>query len=121
MVRVLVVDDSPVMLLAARLSLGRVPDWDVATTPSGQDAVHFAASYQPDAILLDVMMPRQDGRETLRALREQPSTRHTPVVFVTSLKDHSGLTELGAASVISKPFHLGELADELRDVLGWPN
>jgi CheY-like chemotaxis protein len=120
-VRVLVVDDSPVMLLAVRLALGRVPGWDVATTPSSLDAVQLAASYRPHAIVLDVMMPRQDGRETLRALREQTSTRDIPIVFLTSLEDHSGLTELGAAGVIAKPFQLAEIAGELRDVLGWQN
>jgi DNA-binding response OmpR family regulator len=120
-VRVLVVDDSPVMLLAVRLGLGRVPGWEVETTPSGQDAVRFAADYRPDAILLDVMMPRQDGRETLRALRDQESTRDTPVVFFTSLEDHAGLTDLGAAGVIAKPFQLGELAGDLRAALGWEN
>jgi DNA-binding response OmpR family regulator len=117
--RVLVVDDSPVMLLAVQLGLGRVPGWDVATTPSGRDAVLFAADYKPDAILLDVMMPAQDGKETLLALRAQESTRDTPVVFLTGLRDHRELTALGAAGVIAKPFQLAELAGELREVLGW--
>jgi len=119
--RVLVVDDSPVMLMAAQLGLAQVPGWDVATSPSGRDAVQLAAGYQPDAILLDVMMPGQDGVETLRALRAQASTHDTPVVFLTGLDDGARLVELGAAGVIAKPFEPGRLASQLSEVLGWPS
>jgi len=117
--RVLVVDDSPVMLMAARLGLGQMPGWDVATSHSGRDAVQVAAGYQPDAILLDVMMPGQDGVETLRALRAQASTHDMPVVFLTALDDGARLVELGAAGVIAKPFEPGKLAGQLSEVLGW--
>jgi CheY-like chemotaxis protein len=119
--RVLVVDDSPVMLMAAQLGLGQVPGWDVATSSSGRDAVELADGYQPDAILLDVMMPGQDGVETLRELRAQASTHDTPVVFLTALDDGARLVELGAAGVIAKPFEPGKLASQLSEVLGWPS
>ncbi len=118
--RVLVVDDSPLMLSAAVLGLGRVPGWDVATAPSGRDGVELAARYRPDAILLDVVMPELDGPGTLRALHEQPSTHDTPVVFLTANHaDRDGLIELGAAGVIAKPFQPAGLAAELSAVLGW--
>ena len=119
--RVLVVDDSPVMLMAARLGLGQMPGWDVATSPSGRDAVQVAAGYQPDAILLDVVMPGQDGVETLQALRAQECTHDTPVVFLTGLDDSTRLIALGAAGVIAKPFEPGKLASQLSEVLGWPS
>ena len=118
--RVLVVDDSPLMLSAALLGLRRVPDWDVATAPSGRAGVEIAASYRPDAILLDVVMPELDGPGTLRALRDQALTHDTPVVFLTA--DHSDpgrLIDLGAAGVIAKPFQPAGLADQLSEVLGW--
>ena len=119
--RVLVVDDSPLMLMAAQLGLGDVPGWDVATSLSGRDAVELAAGYQPDAILLDVVMPGQDGVETLQALRAQESTHDTPVVFLTGLDDGVRLRALGAAGVIAKPFEPGKLASQLSEVLGWPS
>ena len=118
--RVLVVDDSPLMLSAALLGLRRAPDWDVATASSGRDGVELAASYRPDTILLDVVMPELDGPGTLRALREQTSTHDTPVVFLTAdHADRDRLIELGAAGVIAKPFQPARLAQQMSEVLGW--
>jgi len=105
--------------VGARRGRGRMAGWDVATSHSGRDAVQVAAGYQPDAILLDVMMPGQDGVETLRALRAQASTHDMPVVFLTALDDGARLVELGAAGVIAKPFEPGKLAGQLSEVLGW--
>lgn len=120
--RVLVVDDSPLMLAAVQLGLARVPGWDVATALSGRDGIEIAADYRPDAILLDVVMPELDGLGTLRALRAQASTHETPVVFMTAgHDDRDQLIGLGAAGVIAKPFQPAELAGQLKEVLGWPS
>lgn len=119
--RVLVVDDSPLMLSAVRLGLASVAGWDVATAPCGRDGVELADRYRPDAILLDVVMPDLDGPGTLQALRAQASTHTTPVVFLTADGDHrDGLLALGAAGVIAKPFQPAELPGQLTEVLGWP-
>jgi CheY-like chemotaxis protein len=119
--RVLVVDDSPLMLLAARLGLDRPDRWDVSTAASGQAALALAAESRPDAILLDVTMPDLDGPATLRALREQVSTQDIPVVFLTAASaDRALLLSLGAAGVIAKPFDPAALGDQLGEVLGWP-
>jgi CheY-like chemotaxis protein len=118
--RVLVVDDSPLMLAAAVLGLHGMHGWDVATAPTGRDGVELAADYHPDAILLDVVMPELDGPGTLRALREQASTRETPVVFLTADRgDLGALGEMGAAGVIAKPFQPDGLAGQVSEVLGW--
>jgi CheY-like chemotaxis protein len=118
--RILVIDDSPLMLSAARFGLGEVAGWDVATASSGQSGIELAQSYHPDAILLDVMMPGLDGIDTLAALRGEFSTRGTPVVFLTASEDDRGrLVELGAEGVIGKPFQPAKLAGHLREVLGW--
>ena len=119
--RVLVVDDSPLMLAAVRLGLGQTPDWDVATAGSGRGSIELAARFRPDAILLDVVMPDVDGPETLRSLRAQAATRVTPVVFLTAgVTDRDGLIALGVAGVIAKPFDPSTLAAQLNEVLGWP-
>jgi CheY-like chemotaxis protein len=118
--RVLVVDDSLLMRSAATLGLGRVAGWEVASASSGRDGVELAASYRPDAILLDVVMPELDGRATLRALREQASTHDMPVVFMTADAGEPGdLVALGAAGVIAKPFKPEDLAEQLSELLGW--
>jgi CheY-like chemotaxis protein len=118
--RVLVVGDSPLGLSAAVLGLGRVAGWDAATASCARDGVKLAASYRPDAILLDAVMPELDGPATLRALREQAATRHTSVVFLTADRgEPHGLVARGAAGAIGKPFKPEELAHQLSELLGW--
>jgi CheY-like chemotaxis protein len=118
--RVLVVDDSLLMRSAASLGLGRVDGWEVATASCGRDGLELAASYRPDAILLDVVMPDLDGPATLRALREQAATHDVPVVFLTADAGEPGdLVAMGAAGVIAKPFKPEDLAEQLSELLGW--
>ncbi len=120
--RVLVVDDSPLMLSAVRLGLGCVPGWDIATAPCGRDGIELAETFLPDAILLDVIMPGLDGLATMRALRRQAATKTTPIVFLTAgHNDRDHLIELGATGVIAKPFQPAELAGQLTEALGWPS
>jgi CheY-like chemotaxis protein len=118
---VLVIDDSPLMLQAARIGLDRLTGWRVSTAASGHEGVTLAASGQPDAILLDVVMPELDGPATLRALDDRDETRTIPVVFLTASDDadHARLIELGAVGLIAKPFDPGRLGDQLSEVLGW--
>jgi len=118
--KVLVVDDSPLMLSAVVLGLAGNPGWEVSTAQSGRDGIALAARVQPDAILLDVIMPDLDGPETLRALREQETTRATPIIFLTAdVQQRERLIELGAVGVIEKPFQPDALAGQLSEVLGW--
>ena len=73
----------------------------------GRMALELARKHRPDVILLDVMMPELDGYETLKQLKEDETTRHIPVIFITVLDGHTdeerGLL-LGAVDYISKPF-----------------
>ena len=103
--RILVVDDIPanVRLLEAKLS---AEYFEVVTAHDGPSALEAAATKAPDLILLDVMMPGMDGFEVARRLKENPKTRHIPVVMVTALSDTSdrvkGL-DAGADDFLSKP------------------
>jgi CheY-like chemotaxis protein len=120
--RVLVVDDEQDTREVARLSLERLGGHEVLTAASGDEALAIAERDQPDAILLDVMMPGQDGPATLAALRGLPATAGIPVVFLTAKarqSDREALTALGAAAVITKPFDPMGLAAELGALLGW--
>jgi CheY-like chemotaxis protein len=118
--RILVVDDSPLMLLAVGIGLERPDRWAVTTTGSGRAAIVIAAQHRPDAVLLDVTMPDLDGPDTLRALRADPATASIPVVFMTAaIADEVRLRALGAAGVIGKPLDLATLGDQLDEALGW--
>lgn len=103
--RVLVVDDvdTNVRLLEAKLT---IEYYDVLTCRDGSSAIEIARAEQPDLILLDVMMPSMDGFETCRKLKDDPATRHIPVVLVTALdgrEDRLRGLEAGADDFLSKP------------------
>jgi two-component system, OmpR family, response regulator len=115
--KLLVVDDEPniVELLSASL---RFAGFEVATARSGTEAVRKAEEFQPDLLVLDVMMPGMDGFDVVRRLRSDG--RHVPVLFLTardSTEDKiTGLT-LGGDDYVTKPFSLEEVIARIRAIL----
>jgi two-component system cell cycle response regulator len=103
--RILVVDDieANVRLLQAKL---QAEYYDVLTANDGVTALAIAAAEKPDIVLLDVMMPGMDGFQVCRRLKDDPETRHIPVVLVTALDGRgdriTGL-ESGADEFLTKP------------------
>jgi CheY-like chemotaxis protein len=109
-------DDEDIRMLSGMLARRRGP-WEVVLAGDGHEALALAERERPDVILLDVMMPEQDGLATLARLREDPATARIPVIFVTA-KAHRRELEtyraLGAVGVIGKPFDVDGFADEIR-------
>jgi two-component system OmpR family response regulator len=116
-VRVLVVDDEP--SLAELLgSVLRYEGWDIRTAADGASAVRVAREFEPDAVVLDIMLPDFDGLEVLRRLRaSQPGVC---VLFLTArdaVEDRiSGITA-GGDDYVTKPFSLEEVLARLRGLL----
>ena len=114
--RVLVVDDEPNIcaLLSATL---RLTDFDVRTAGGGHDALIVAEEFEPDLVVLDVMLPDLDGFQVARRLR---ASRPVPVLFLTArdaVEDRiSGLT-VGADDYVTKPFSLEEVVLRIRAIL----
>ncbi len=103
--RILVVDDieANVRLLEAKLT---AEYYEVLTASDGPTALAMAAKEKPDIILLDVMMPGMDGFQVCRRLKDDPETRHLPVVLVTALDgrgDRIAGLEAGADEFLTKP------------------
>ncbi len=120
--RILVIDDDAQIRAVASASLSLVGMWDVLSASSGADGVAQAAAAQPDAILLDVMMPGMDGHATLRQLRASPATADIPVIMLTASVGADGqapVFDQPVTAVLAKPFDIMGLAADVAAALGW--
>ncbi|MBM3569768.1 MAG: response regulator [Alphaproteobacteria bacterium] len=105
--RILYCEDEPDIQEVARLSLEVVGGFTVLIASSGAEAVAQAEAFNPDLLLLDVMMPGLDGPATLAALRKIPALAKTPAVFMTAKVQRNEIERflaLGALEVVPKPF-----------------
>jgi CheY-like chemotaxis protein len=120
--RILVVDDDDAARQAAAYSLETMAGWDVVQAYCAAQAIESATQYQPDAILLDVMMPAMDGPAMLAKLRAIRATSHIPIVLLTAKVQavHDGsLSHLPVAAILPKPFDPLRLASQVAKALGW--
>jgi twitching motility two-component system response regulator PilG len=113
--RVLVVDDSPTVrkLVSATLE-GQ--GYRVASVSSGYEAVEVLAHTTPDALVIEVDLPRLDGLHLCKLLRSQDATKHTPVIFLTrrsGTMDRMRGKMVGATAYLTKPFRSVALIDEI--------
>jgi two-component system, OmpR family, response regulator len=115
--RVLVVDDEPNIADVISIAL-RYSSYEVETAASGREAVEAAASFRPQMIVLDVMLPDFDGFEVARRLRERADD--TPILFLTARDTTEdkvrGLT-LGGDDYVTKPFSVEELLARIATIL----
>lgn len=117
--KILVVDDTPlnVKLLADLLG---AKGYDVATAESGPEALALMPGFDPDIVLLDVMMPGMSGYEVCQKIRDEPETKLLPVVMVTALdaaEERIKGIEVGADDFLSKPINTNELLARVRSLL----
>ena len=120
--RILIIDDEEDIREVAGLSLETVAGWEVVLASSGAQGIACAIEHQPDAILLDVMMPVMDGPATFRELRKNPATAHIPVMLLTAKvqsTDQRRFADLGVEAVLFKPFDPLTLSKQIADALGW--
>ncbi len=120
--RILVVDDEPSITRLLKLNLEQTGDYEVATENASVAALAAAESFQPDLILLDVMMPGLDGGNLASRLQESPLLTGIPIVFLTAavtreeLRQRRGL--VGGLPFLAKPVNLQEVLACLRHHLG---
>ena len=117
--KILYVEDDPDIQTVAKMALEVVGGFELKVCSSGDEAVAAAPDFQPELILLDVMMPGMDGPTTMQTLRQIPDFAKTPIVFMTAKvmpSDVEGYKALGAIDVISKPFDPMALPDQIRGI-----
>ncbi|MGF1480755.1 MAG: response regulator [Cyanophyceae cyanobacterium] len=120
--RILVIDDDEDIREVAQVALEVVGGWEVLVTSSGAAGLRLAAAQQPDAILLDVMMPDLDGIATFQRLQSNPATQQIPVILLTAKvqpADQRKFAQLDVVATIAKPFKTMLLAHQVAKILGW--
>jgi len=114
--KILAVDDEPNILLSIEFILD-MEGYEVHTAHDGDEALEVAGRIRPDVILLDINMPRKDGYEVCRILREQVEMAGTKVIMLTAkgqaLERKKGL-EVGADEYVTKPFSAEDLLQKIR-------
>jgi two-component system alkaline phosphatase synthesis response regulator PhoP len=117
--RILIADDDPLGTELLEAYLGE-SEYDLRTAGDGEQALQLVASWKPDLILLDVMMPRISGFEVCKRLRSDPSTRDISILMITALDQPSDMdraVEAGTDDFISKPINKTELLLRVRSLL----
>lgn len=118
--RILVVEDEEDLASLVEVNLD-LAGYDVVVAPTGEDGLQAIREHDPDAVLLDVMLPGIDGWNVLRTVKEDRSTRDLPIVMLTALSEERDLIRghlQGAVEYVTKPFEMRKLLETVESVLG---
>ena len=115
--KILVVDDERYMVRLVEYNLKK-SGYEVVTASDGVEAMEKISEGRPDLILLDIKMPRMDGYEVCKMLKQKKETRDIPVIIVSIISDREQAMAMGARSYIMKPFSPSVLLEEVKLALG---
>jgi len=122
--RITYVEDEPDIREVAQIALENLGGFTLDICVCGAEAVEKAPIFNPDLILLDVMMPGMDGVETFHKLRSNPKLANTPIVFMTAKAQPNEVERykaLGCAGIVSKPFDPVALPGEIQTIWNHQN
>lgn len=117
--KVLIVDDEVNIVISLEFLLKQA-GYELAIARDGQDALTQIATFQPDLILLDVMMPHINGFEVCRRVRENPAWQTIKIIMLTAKGREVEMTKglnLGADAYVIKPFSTKELMGQIKQIL----
>ena len=117
--RILICDDDPVILRLLQVNL-ELEGYEVLLAHHGEEAIEVASQGNPDLIVLDIMMPRLDGYQTMQKLKAGESTSDIPVLFLSAKAQQSDIErgqEQGVAGYLTKPFDPSELLEVIENLL----
>jgi DNA-binding response OmpR family regulator len=117
--KILIVDDEPNIVISLEF-LMKKEGFEVAVANDGDEALAKVASFNPDLILLDVMMPKKSGFEVCEALRANPQRNALQIVMLTAKGRDTEVAKglaLGADAYFTKPFSTKELVAKVKEML----
>jgi CheY-like chemotaxis protein len=119
MAKILIVEDDADNRAILRQQLFHLGH-EVVETTTGFEALEWAGKEKPDLVILDIMMPKIDGREVARRLRQDSKMKDVPILAATVLfqkEDAETCIEAGCTDILVKPFNLKELREKLQQLL----
>ena len=117
--RILIVDDEPSITIPLKFLMEQ-HQFEVMVVHNGEDALTAMDSFEPDLVLLDVMLPAIDGFQVCQNLRENPKCRNLKVVFLSAMTRDLDIAKgntLGADAYITKPFSNADVVRQVKDLL----
>jgi CheY-like chemotaxis protein len=118
--RILIVDDEPDSTHLVKILLEKTGNYIVLEENDADEAHQSARNFRPDAILMDIMMPKTDGGEVAAQIEADPELRSTPIIFLTALvtepETKAGLRIEGHRS-LAKPINIPQLIDQIEESL----
>lgn len=117
--KILIVDDADTILMMEKMILNK--SYDLVSAKNGEEAVALALSERPDLILLDVVMPKMDGFQACKQIRQQPSTSSIPIIMVTTrggAQDIKCAFQSGCNDYVTKPINTLELLSKVKNYVG---
>ena len=117
--RILLADDEPDILEISRIALETVGGFEVSVCSSGRALLERLTEFEPDLVVVDVLMPDMTGPEVFEEIRRLPEFDEVPVVYLTGViqeEELESLRETGVADVILKPFDPMTLADRINGI-----
>jgi CheY-like chemotaxis protein len=118
--KVLIIEDEPEIQAILAMSLERVGGFETVIAGDGIEGLERARSESPDLILLDVLMPKLNGYDTCRRMKQEERLRGIPVVFLTARSDPHDVDKAmraGAAGCVAKPFDPLKLVEQILDIV----
>ncbi|HMX16524.1 MAG TPA: response regulator [Rhodocyclaceae bacterium] len=118
--KVLIVDDEPNIVISLEY-LMKKEGFEVAVAGDGEAALQKAASFAPDVVLLDVMMPKKSGYEVCAAMRADPALAGTKIIMLTAKGRDTEVAKglaMGADAYVTKPFSTKDLVAQVKAMLG---
>jgi DNA-binding response OmpR family regulator len=118
--KILIVDDEPNIVISLEF-LMKKEGFEVAVASDGEEALAKVASFDPDLVLLDVMMPKKSGFEVCESLRSDPRHGGLLIVMLTAKGRDTEVAKgmaIGADAYVTKPFSTKELLAKVKDMLG---
>ncbi len=119
---VLIVEDEPAILASLEFILSHA-GWSTACVTDGESAIQYINLHNPKALILDLMLPKRNGFEVIKAIRSDPKKLDLPILILTAKgqqQDRLTAMDLGASSFITKPYANSDVVDAVYELIGTP-